>query len=53
MDESEKMNHMVKQLLTLNQLEFGNDTVEMTRFDITELIDGVIQSASIMAAQNR
>ena len=41
MDESEKMNHMVKQLLTLNQLEFGNDTVEMTRFDITELIDGV------------
>lgn len=50
-DESEKMNHMVKQLLTLNQLEFGNDTVEMARFDITELIDGVIQSASIMAAQ--
>ena len=53
MDESEKMNHMVKQLLTLNQLEFGNDTVEMTRFDITELIDGVIQSASIMAAQKQ
>lgn len=52
-DESEKMNHMVKQLLTLNQLEFGNDTVEMTRFDITELIDGVIQSASIMAAQKQ
>lgn len=50
-DESEKMNHMVKQLLTLNQLEFGTDTVEMARFDITELIDGVIQSASIMAAQ--
>ena len=41
------------QLLTLNQLEFGNDTVEMTRFDITELIDGVIQSASIMAAQKQ
>ena len=53
MDESEKMNHMVKQLLTLNQLECGNDTVEMTRFDITELIDGVIQSASIMAAQKQ
>ena len=53
MDESEKMNHMVKQLLTLNQLEFGNDKVEMTRFDITELIGGVIQSSSIMAAQKQ
>lgn len=53
MDESEKMNRMVKQLLTLNQLEFGNNTVEMTRFDITELIDGVIASASLMAAQKQ
>lgn len=53
MDETEKMNRMVKQLLTLNQLEFGNDKVEMTRFDITELIDGVIQSASIIAAQRQ
>lgn len=51
MDETEKMNRMVKQLLTLNQLEFGNDRVEMTRFDITELINGVISSSSIMAAQ--
>jgi signal transduction histidine kinase len=51
MDESEKMNRMVKQLLTLNQLEFGNDRVEMTRFDITELVSGVIQTASLMAAQ--
>lgn len=53
MDESDKMNQMVKKLLTLNQLEFGNDTIEMTRFDITELITGVIQSASIMAAQKK
>ena len=53
MDESDKMNQMVKKLLTLNQVEFGNDTVEMTRFDITELITGVIQSASIMAAQKK
>jgi signal transduction histidine kinase len=53
MDESEKMNHMVKQLLTLNQLEFGTERVEMSRFDLTELIDGVIQAASIMAAQKK
>lgn len=53
MDEADKMNKMVKKLLTLNQLEFGNDTVEMARFDITELIDGVLQSSSIMAAQKQ
>lgn len=53
MDEAEKMNRMVRQLLNLNQLEFGNDTVEMTRFDITELIEGVTASASIMAEQKQ
>ena len=26
-DEARKMNDMVKKLLTLNQLEFGNDTI--------------------------
>ena len=51
MDESDKMNRMVKQLLTLNQLEFGNEPVEMIRFDIVELIRGVIQSSSLIAAQ--
>lgn len=42
---------MVKKLLTLNQLEFGNDTVTMERFDIITLIKGVVQSASILAQQ--
>ena len=51
MDESDKMNQMVKKLLTLNQLEFGNDTVEMTRFDITELITGVTASNAIILEQ--
>lgn len=53
MDEAEKMNRMVRQLLTLNQLEFGNNAVEMARFDITELIDGVIASESLMAEQKQ
>lgn len=52
MDEADKMNRMVKKLLTLNQLEFGNDVVTMERFDMTELIHGVIQSASILLKQN-
>lgn len=51
MDEAGKMNNMVKKLLTLNQLEFGNDAVNMERFDIVTLIRGVIQSAGILAQQ--
>jgi signal transduction histidine kinase len=53
MDESEKMNRMVQQLLALNQLEFGNDRIEMARFDIAELAAGVIQTASLMAEQKQ
>ena len=47
------MHRAVISIATLNQLEFGNDTVEMARFDITELIDGVLQSSSIMAAKKQ
>lgn len=50
-DEAGKMNNMVKKLLTLNQLEFGNDQVTMERFDITELIRGVVNSAKLLASQ--
>ena len=51
MDEADKMNHMVKQLLSLNQLEFGNEVVTMERFDVTELIEGVVQSTAILREQ--
>lgn len=50
-DEAAKMNNMVKKLLSLNQLEFGNDTVNMERFDFTELVKGVVQSAQLLASQ--
>ena len=40
MDEAGKMNRMVKNLLALNQLEFGEDDVQFERFDITSLISG-------------
>nr|WP_027872208.1 HAMP domain-containing sensor histidine kinase [[Eubacterium] cellulosolvens] len=42
-DEATKMNKMVRQLLTLNHLESGADMVTMERFDLTELIRGVLQ----------
>ena len=51
-DEAAKMNNMVKKLLTLNQLEFGNDVVTMERFDITALVKNYIQSAAILTRQN-
>lgn len=50
-DESCKMNNMVKQLLNLNQLEFGNDQVNMERFSLAELIRGVLQSSHILIEQ--
>lgn len=51
MDEAAKMNNMVKKLLTLNQLEFGNDTVNLERFDIVALINNYLQSADILCRQ--
>ena len=51
MDEASKMNNMVKKLLTLNQLEFGNDTITMERFDVTALIKTYLQSVEILCRQ--
>ena len=52
MDEAAKMNAMVQKLLTLNQLEFGNEVVTMERFDVTALIRNYLQSAGILTRQN-
>lgn len=51
MDEAGKMNKLVKNLLTLNQLESGRDEVTMERFDLVSLIKGVLQSMDIMIKQ--
>ena len=51
MDEANKMNKMVKQLLTLTALEFGNDMPAMADFDITELIRDLINASSILSQQ--
>lgn len=50
-DEANKMNQLVKNLLTLNQLEFGEEDIAFERFDIVELIRGVIQSNEILIQQ--
>ena len=52
-DESAKMNTLVKKLLTLNQLEFGYDQLSLERFDLAELIRGVIQASHILIDQKQ
>lgn len=51
MDEASKMNQMVKNLLTLNQLEFGDQEIEFERFDLAAVIRGILQSMEILAQQ--
>lgn len=51
MDEAAKMNTIVKKLLTLNQLEFGNEVVNMQRFDIVALIKNYLQPAELLCRQ--
>lgn len=50
-DESAKMNSMVKKLLTLNQLEFGNEELVMERFNLTELVSAVVGANALRAEQ--
>ncbi len=50
-DEAQKMNTMVRKLLTLNEVEFGQENISMERFNVAELIDGVAQSCSILIQQ--
>lgn len=51
MDEAAKMNNMVKRLLTLNQIEFGEDELVMERFDINELVKSVAAANELRASQ--
>ena len=51
MDEAAKMNKMVQNLLTLNQLELGQEEVSFQRFNVVDLIQGVVQSCEILVQQ--
>ncbi len=51
MDEASKMNKLVRNLLNLNQLESGMDSVTMEEFDLVEVIQGVIQASDILVQQ--
>ncbi len=51
-DESHKMNRMVKRLLNLNQLEFGSEKPDLKRFNVVEVIKSVASASDIMFKQN-
>ena len=42
---------MIKKLLTLNQIEFGNNQVNFEHFDIVQVVRTVINSATLLAKQ--
>ncbi len=52
-DEAQKMNTMVKKLLSLNQIEFGNNQPGIERFDLTALVTSVIHSTEILMEQKK
>ena len=50
-DEADRMNQMVKKLLSLNQLEFGNGQVQLEHFDLGEVMQSVVASNEILFRQ--
>ena len=50
-DEADKMNTMVKKLLNLNEIEFGNNQINFVRFDIVTLIRSVLSASEILFRQ--
>lgn len=50
-DEANKMNVMVKRLLTLNQIEFGQDELVIERFNLIELLNSIVMANELRAQQ--
>ncbi len=50
-DESKKMNEMVRKLLTLNHLEFGQDKINIEVFSMSEMLDSVISQTAMPASK--
>lgn len=51
MDEADKMNKLVMQLLSLNQLESGSNQINMERFDLVRLIRTTLDATEILFKQ--
>ena len=51
MDETTKMNKMVRQLLALNQLEFGENHLDLERFDLSILLQNAVNSMQFLVKE--
>lgn len=51
-DEADRMNRMVKSLMTLNELESGYKNVTVERFDLVALIRNYINNADILLKEH-
>ena len=51
-DEAERMNRMVKSLMTLSELESGGQPVTMERFDLVALVRNYINNADILIKEH-
>ena len=53
LDETNKMDSLVKQLLELMKLEYGKREFHDNQFDLVELIEGVIQNCHVMIEEKK
>ncbi len=51
-DEADRMNKLVKNLLNLHELEFGNNMVDIEHFDLMELVRNCAESMEILIKQD-
>ncbi len=52
LDETKKMNVLIRKLMSLMRIESGTDRLAISRFDITEQIRDIIKQKSILLEQN-
>lgn len=48
LDEADKMDKLVRQLLTLSKIEYGSQELQIKEFDIVRLINSVIKRTKVM-----
>lgn len=51
MDEADKMNKLVKNLLSLNQMEHGDSMLQYDKFNISMVIEGVVNKLDYLIKQ--
>lgn len=52
-DESKKMNRLVHQMISLNQLEYEEDVITVDRFNLTDMINSILYSNKLLIEQYR